>query len=127
MHVERKLIRRWPVGRDWVRWARHTLEPTSHSPSLGECCGLEGICRVSTVPWAGGVPQPGLWGSGQNRLSDIPRGPEVRGIGLPPLWFRGASPENTAAKSPQLTSSFVERLPPGGQCVSYLLTSQTVA
>lgn len=108
VHIESKLIRRWLVGWDWVKWARHALEPSSHGPSscrphLEQRRGLKGICRVSGVPPTGGVPLPGLWDQAETGSPASPKG----------SWsVRGCS-----AKLLSLGSSSVEHLPAGGQCI----------
>lgn len=72
VHSEKKLIR-WQPARAGLSETSWTCPGTSLLWSLlGQRRGSKGVCRVG-VPPAGGVPRPGLWGLGWNRLSDIPR------------------------------------------------------
>lgn len=65
MHMEKKLVRRWPVGAGlgetgWTLPGTNLLWSLPSRPHLGQLQGLKGICKVSEVPPAGGVPWPGL-------------------------------------------------------------------
>ncbi|ELK24897.1 Centrosomal protein of 44 kDa [Myotis davidii] len=69
---------------------------------------------ASCTPPTGDVPAPKVHAFDQNRTWD----PSVRRLMLYPLSQTGHHPRTAPAKSLQLSSSFIERLPPGGQYAS---------
>nr|KAF6294152.1 hypothetical protein mPipKuh1_009750 [Pipistrellus kuhlii] len=111
MHIKRKLIRRWLMWGDWVRWV---YMPWSQLPMVPPWLASPGAApQLLGYLWSlqlGSKPDSGMTVP-QQQHNPQPKVESLSPVRLPPLWFQDTSLRTTAAKPLHFGNSCIEHLP----------------